>query len=55
MSAAKPTHTFAGDSFRNLVRAYSKDRMTRDPQYKRAVEKEMQRRREAKKREGKTK
>jgi hypothetical protein len=49
--SAKPTNTFKGDSFRNLVRQYSRDRMSRDPQYKRAVEKEMQRRREAKKRE----
>lgn len=52
MNSKQQPVVYAGDSFRNLIRRYSTDRLQRDPAYKADVEQEMQRRRDAKKLEG---
>lgn len=42
-----PRASFAGDSFRNLMRSYGIDRMSRDSEYRRDVRKALQEKRDA--------
>ena len=41
----KPVATYAGDTFKTLIRSYSNARMQRDPRYKREVFKALEARR----------
>ena len=51
MAAAqpKPVATYSGNTFKNLIRQYSTERMDRDPSYKRDVKVAMAKRRAANK------
>jgi hypothetical protein len=51
MTSKATTVVYTGDTFKNLIRKYSNERMQRDEAYRADVEKEMQRRRDAKKAE----